>query len=196
MANKWATFLLEWKDFIIPTVTFVAGSAATKLYDSLKRIRFIAADWRLLPLSKDSYGQMVHKENTAGSYIEYLFTVKFFNEKSTPIGLHRFSVLFTKGVLHNRQILFRDDEPRHWGGGRFILTSAVNHERLGEMSLTSHDWAVEHITGQCRDVATIQKADAVWLIAYSANGTKYEWHVIDLKPIISDFQAGDQVGIR
>jgi hypothetical protein len=181
LANNWYQHLLEWKAEILHLVAFVAGAAITKVYDSWKRIRFVAEDWKLWYVSKDSEYAPVYNENPPGSSIDYYFTIKFFSEKPTPVGLHRFSVLFTKGVLHNRQILFRDDEPRHWGGGRFILTSAVNHERLGEMSLTSHDWAVEHITGQCSDVATIQKADAVWLIAYGANGKKYEWHVTDLK---------------
>ena len=113
--------------------TFLAGSAVTKVYDSWKRIRFVTSDWKLWYVSRDSEGGMVYKETPPGFSISYHFTIRFFNEKPSPIGLHRFAVLFTKGVLHNRQILVRDEEVKH--GERQIRAGQMYREPLGEMLL-------------------------------------------------------------
>jgi len=166
---------------MIPAFTFVAGSAATRIYDSWKRVRFITSDWKLWYISQDSCGGMVYKETPPGISVQYHFTIRFFNEKSSPIGLHRFSIQFTKGTRRKRQVLMRDDQPRH--GERQIRAAQVYYEPLGEMILQPRDWAVEDLTGYSRDAATVQKADAVWFMAYTADGRIHEWHVADLKPL-------------
>lgn len=143
-------------------------------------MRFIGSDWKLWYVSQDSSGGMVYTETAPGFMFTYHFNARFFSEKPVAIGLHRFSVLFTRGVLHNRQILIRDNEPRH--GERQIRAGQMYYEPLGPITLEPRDWAVENITGHSRDLAALEKADAVWFIAYTANGKKMEWHIADLTP--------------
>jgi hypothetical protein len=184
LANVWTKFYLfylSWKELINPAITFFVGAAGTKIYGSWKRIRYTTSDWKLWYMFIGTRGGVSYRETPPGDSVKYHFTARFFNEKPFPIGLHRFSIQFTKGKSFKRQVVMRDDNPRH--GELQIRAAAEYFEPLGEMVLPPRDWAVENVTGYSQDVSVIQKADAVWFMAYTADGKIRKWHVADLKPI-------------
>jgi len=172
--------LLEWALF------GSLGYGIACLLEWRKRIHFAADDWRLQYLHIDSVGGWSYKETPtvsertrgSGNQMRYLFTVRLFNKKSQAVGLHRISVQFTKGPWHRRRIVVEDKEPRY--GEKQVRNGAVHHDDLSEMSLPSHDWAVERVIGYLDGAAQVSDADTVWFSAYSAEGKHFKWIVARL----------------
>jgi hypothetical protein len=166
-------------------VSVSAGAGLRWLYERWKRIRFTASGWTLLYGSQDSFGAVNLSPgvpDTRLHHVQYHFTVRIFNEKSSAIGLHRFSVLFTRGKGRSKKIVGQDDQLRH--GKLQTARHQSYREKLGEMMLEPHAWAVEDITGYPEGMETaVQTADAVWFVAHAASGERYEWHVADLVPV-------------
>lgn len=187
--DDWVKWSDSWLDrpstkAALAVACFVLGYVIRWVTEWRKKIRFVASGWSLQYAHQDSLGQVHYKDEPPvesgkkkrGGHpvIRYKFMVEAFNKKSTPVGLHRFSVQFTKGPWlpwRGRSVVFRDDVLLHG-----------DHVALGQMMLPPNAWAVENIVGYIREAPNAPDADAVWFVAYSAEGKRFRWRVADLKP--------------
>jgi hypothetical protein len=163
------------------------GAGGAWLYERWKRIRLSADDWRLWYSYQDGEGGLAsepHPPDKPITEITYNFTVRIFNEKSAAVGLHHFSLLFTKGRGRARVTLLRDDDVQH--GGDVIRAGRRFNTSLRQITLQPKLWTVEDISGHIDDIveggAAVRKADAVRLVAKTADGKRCEWHITDLTP--------------
>jgi hypothetical protein len=163
------------------------GYLIAVLMEWRKKIRFVVSDWKLQYFHMDSLGGWHYDENPPEdgkeialgvNPIRYSFTLRIFNEKSKPVGLHRFLIQFSKGPWNKRQFLIQTDDLRH-GPGR-TQSGRVQFDSFSEMQLPSHEWAVEDVVGYLDFKPGLKEVDSVWFVAYSASGYRYRWRVARL----------------
>jgi hypothetical protein len=171
--------LIEWA-----AVGFF-GFLVAQLLEWRKRIHFAASDWKLEYFHSDDEGNWWYdeqpiteseKRQSAGGEIQYAFTARFFNKKSKTVGLHRVSIRFTKGPWYNRAVVFEDREPSH--GRPKVRSGRVDYKKLGEITLTSHDWTTEDISGLVPKYEQLTSFDNAWFSALTAEGRKFKRKII------------------
>jgi hypothetical protein len=152
------------------------------------RIRFHASDWKLSFAHRDEFGggwryarelPLEEKRSVGGNAaVRFTFKMRFFNEKSRPIGLHKFSVQFTNGPRYNMVRLFEVKDLRH---GDYRERGGIpRQDDLDEIQLPSCDWSKENVAGFLAWNPLLLEADTASLVAYTASGKCRRWKIAKL----------------
>lgn len=166
--------------------TLFLGAIGNHLWESRRRIRFVAADWKFQYLEHDTEAgrrwndkteRETAEDKVQGSKVRYLFTVKIFNEKSEATGLHDFSVEFMKGKGFQQELLFQHDDLRD---ASVPVSPGYGSPRLGELQLPSREWVVAQIVGYPGWRLNLRDTDSVWFVARSPSGKRFRRKVTDI----------------